>query len=170
MQPAAKPPALRLRQGAIFLGGALLYALLVRTVLDFDWTPLLLGIVYLLAALAGGRDGGFWPTALVLVGWGIGVVAVREVELDVYEPGAHLAGAGAGALVAALLARAGRIEADPVGLGATVLAAGLLLALVPHVGVFEDFGLYVLLLGLVGAVNVMLALNPGRRDGSGPAP
>ncbi|HEV2061371.1 MAG TPA: hypothetical protein VGR12_00850 [Solirubrobacteraceae bacterium] len=169
MRPAAKPPQLRLRQGAIFLGGALLYALLVRTVLDFDWTPLLLGVVYLLAALAGGRDGGFWATACVLLGWGLGVVAVREIELDVYEPGAHLAGAGAGVLVAAILARADRVEADAVGLGATALAAGLLLALVPHVEVFHDFGLYVLLLGLVGALNVMLALSPGRRGGSGPS-
>lgn len=168
MRAEAKPPHLRLRQGAIFLGGALVYALLVRTILDFDWTPLLLGTVYLLAALAGGRDGGFWPTALVLLGWGIGVLAVRVAELELYEPGAHLAGAGAGILVAALLARAGRIEADPAGLGATALAGGLVLALVPHVEVFGEFGLYVLLLGLVGALNVMLALSPGRHAGSGP--
>ena len=43
-----------------------------------DWTipvtPLGIGLVYLLAAAVGGRRGGYWATATVLVGWGAAVV------------------------------------------------------------------------------------------------
>ena len=157
---------LRLRHGAIFLGGAILYLLLVEGPLDFDWTPLLLGLVYLLAALAGGREGGFWATALVLCGWGFGVVLAREVELDAPEAALDLAGVGAGIVVAALLARRG-FAIDLLGIGATALAGGVVYALQRNVDLVLEPGLYAFLLGLVGAFNVLLAVGP-RRDGERP--
>ena len=158
----AKSPWLRLRHGAIFLGGALAYPLLVYGPLDFDWTPLLLGLVYLLAALAGGREGGFWPTACVLCGWGLAVVLVREAELDVPEAAATLAGAGAGAVVAGLL------RADAVHVGAVALVGGVLYALQEHVDVILDPELYTIALGLVGAFNVLMAVGRPRHGGTPP--
>ena len=39
----------------------------------FYWTPLGIGLVYLAASIAGGRNGGYWSGALVLCGWGAAV-------------------------------------------------------------------------------------------------
>src|SRR5687767_12990850 len=156
-----KSPWLRLRQGAIFLGGALVYPLLVYGPLDFDWTPLLIGLVYLLAALAGGREGGFWPTACVLCGWGVAVVLVREADLETSEAAATLAGAGAGVVVAGL------VGGDVVSAGLVALAAGLLYALQDPLDVVLEPELWTIVLGLVGAANVLMAV--GRpRDGERP--
>ncbi len=167
MEMPAKSPWLRLRHGAIFLGGALIYPLLVYGPVDFDWTPAILGFVYLLAALAGGRDGGFWPTACVLCGWGLAVLLVREASLEVPEAAATLAGAGAGVVAAGLLARSG-FDVDFLGTGAVALVAGILYSLQGHVSVILEPGLYAITLGLVGAFNVLLAV--GRpRTGEAPA-
>jgi len=70
-----RPPSLRLRQGCAMLGGALVFAVIVGPGPDrFYLTPLGIGLVYLLAAAVGGRRGGYWATATVLVGWGAAVV------------------------------------------------------------------------------------------------
>ena len=165
----SKSPHLRLRQGAIFLGGALAYLLLVAGPLSFSWTPFLLGAVYLLAALAGGRDGGFWATACVLLGWGAGVLVARKLDLEVSESAAAVAGAGAGVLAAGLLAQRG-FDAGAVGAGATLLAAGLVYALQPHVDLVVEPGLWTILLGLVGAATGLLAVSPARGAGSAAGP
>lgn len=75
----AKPSRVRLLQGAIFMIGAVALAVLVGGgALSFSWTPALLGAIYLAAALAGGRDGGHWSTACVLLGWGTAVLLESE--------------------------------------------------------------------------------------------
>lgn len=55
-EPAAKPSAVRLRQGLALIGGAGVIELLAGIgPLDFFWTPLLVGLAYLAAAALGGR-------------------------------------------------------------------------------------------------------------------
>src|SRR5215213_3634379 len=71
-----KSPWLLLRQGAIFLGAALAYPLLVYGPLDFDWTPLLLGVVYLLAVLAGWGETRPGPREVTALAVAIGAVIV----------------------------------------------------------------------------------------------
>ncbi len=155
---ASKPSAVRVRQGLLLLAGGLALELLVAPdSLRFYWMPLIIGLTYLAAAAAGGRKGGYWATACVLVGWGLSVVLIGEIrprEVDV--SGAYLLGAGIGASVGALLIRA-KFEVGQLGLGVTVAAAGLLLALVGRSPeVLGDARTYALALGAVGVFNVLL--------------
>lgn len=154
---AQRSPAQRLRQGLVLLLGALVFAVVVGNGTErFAWTPLGIGLVYLTAAVAGGREGGYWATAIVLVGWGLAVFWAREGNPDLDRSGLYLAGAGAGATVGVLLARRG-FAVDALGLAATVLAAGVILALAPRwPEVIEEARTYALLVGAVGAVNVVV--------------
>lgn len=157
---ADKPGTVRLRQSLAMLAGALALQLLVGGgTLRFIWTPLLLGLTYLVVAGLGGRDGGHWPTACVLTGWGLSVVYVGEVRpQDVDLAGAYLVGAGAGVATGALLARAGFAISD-LGLGLTVVGGGLALALSPKwPAVLDEARTYALALGVVGLVNLILAV------------
>jgi len=75
--------ALRLRQGFVLLAGAIVFSLVVGSGPDtFYWTPLGIGLVYLAAAVVGGRAGGYWSGALVLVGWGAAVAYARWARPD----------------------------------------------------------------------------------------
>ncbi len=68
---SGRSPTLRLRQGFALLAGAVIFSLIVGSGPDtFYWTPLGIGLVHLAAASSGGREGGYWSGALVLVGWG----------------------------------------------------------------------------------------------------
>ena len=155
---AKKRSEVRLGQGLLLLAGGLALELLVaQGSLRFYWTPLVLGLAYLAAAAAGGRTGGHWATACVLVGWGLSVVVMGETRpRDIDVSGAYLLGAGAGVAVGALLSRA-KFEVSQLGLGVTVAAAGLVLALAQQAPeVLEDARTYALALGAVGLVNVAL--------------
>lgn len=160
-----RPPALRLRQGLALLAGALLVAVLLGgDARDFYYTPLGLGLAYLAAAALGGRRGGYWATAVVLVGWGAAVVWARKGRPDLDVAGLYLAGAGAGAVVGALLARRG-FAVDPLGAAATVLVAGILLSFAGQwPEVLEEARTYALLVGLVGVGNVVAGAM-GAEDG-----
>jgi hypothetical protein len=160
-----RSPHLRLRQAAILLGGGLAHLLLVAGPLGREWTPLVLGLVFALAAAAGGRDGGFWSLATVVSGWGLGLLAAREWGLDVPEAGAVLAGAGAGLVALEALRRRG-VAVDPLGPPLTVLAAGLVLMLEPHAAVIGEPGTWSIAIGLAGAVQALLALRPGSHAGT----
>lgn len=149
---------LRIRQGIILLAGALALVLLVAEgTLDFFWTPLIIGLTYLSAAAAGGREGSYWATACVLTGWGLAVMFIGEARpSDLDLTGTYLFGAGLGAVVGLLLRRSG-FEVSEMGLAATVTAAGLLLALSPAwPEVLDDARTYAALIGIVGLVNVGL--------------
>lgn len=130
-----------------------------RGPLGFAWTPLLLGAAYLAAALAGGRRGGHWSTACVLLGWGASVVIVTEygATLDVGVAPAYLAGAGLGALGAAGLERAG-FGADLLGVAAATLVAGVTFALSGRVAVLEQASTFAAALAVLAAVNLALTL------------
>lgn len=153
-----RPPDQRLRQGAVLLVAALVLALLLGDdPRRFFLVPIGLGVVYLLAALAGGRSGGYWATATVLVGWGAAVVLVKELRPELDTAGLYLLGAGLGAVAGELLARAG-VAVDPLGLAGTVVLAGAILALAPKVGAFTEARTFALAVGLVGLVNIVLAV------------
>ncbi len=150
-----KAASTRLVQGLILLVGALVLATAVdRSVSEFFWTPLALGMTYLVAAIAGGRDGGYWATALPLVGWGLAVVWYREVRPeDIDLAGAYLAGTGFGLVAAAVLDARG-VPVPLAGLAATVTGAGIILALSSRSEALTDATTYAVAVGLVGAVNV----------------
>lgn len=151
-----RPPALRLRQGLVLLAGALVFALVVGSDAGrFYLTPLGLGLIYLAAAAVGGRRGGYWATATVLVGWGLAVLWVRQGRPDLDTSGVYLLGAGLGATVGMLLERRG-VAVAPVGVAATVAAAGLLLAFAGRwPEVLEDATTYALLVGAIGLANAV---------------
>jgi hypothetical protein len=153
-----RPPQQRLRQGAVLLAGGLVLALVLGDEpRRFFFVPIGLGVVYLLAALAGGRRGSYWATALVLLGWGAAVVFVREARPDLDTAGLYLLGSGLGVVAGLLLARRG-LAVDPLGLGGTVVLAGAILTLAPQVAAFTEARTYALAVGLVGLVNVLLGL------------
>lgn len=154
-------PGLRLRQGLILLAGALAILLLIGgSHSGFLWTPLTVGLTYLVGALVGGRQGSYWATAVVLVGWGAAVGAVHAFSPNLDTAGVYLAGAGLGACAGAWLARH-NFAVDPLGMAATIAAAGVLLAFEPRfASVLGDARYYALFLAVVGVVNLALALAP----------
>lgn len=164
-----RPPSTRLRQGGALLVGALVFALVVGPdPAHFYLTPLGLGLIYLVAAGLGGRRGGYWATALVLIGWGAAVVVVREARPDLDTAGLYMLGAGAGAVIGVLLARRGFVV-DALGLAATITAAGALLAFAGQwPDVLEETRSYALLVGLVGLGNMVAGALGGGRSVSTP--
>ncbi|MGI8712173.1 MAG: hypothetical protein ACR2NR_03120 [Solirubrobacteraceae bacterium] len=148
---------MRLRQGFVLLVGALVIALAIgASPTGFYWTPLSLGLVYLVAALSGGRQGSYWATAVVLVGWGAAVVVIRQFNPDVDTSGLYLLGAGLGATVGMLLGRRG-FAVDPLGMTITVALGGAVLAVESrYSSVLGDARFYALLIGAVGLVNILL--------------
>ncbi len=142
----------------MFLAGAV--ALNVTVVPDdrrFYWTPLVIGLAYLAAAAAGGRRGGHWATACVLVGWGAAVVLAGAARPDLDIAGLYMAGSGLGAVVGLLLRRAG-VDVDPLGLAVAITAGGLILTFAAQApSVLEEARTYVGLLALVAVANLALA-------------
>lgn len=155
---SAKPAEVRVKQAVMLLVGAVvLSAFVAPSDRRFYWTPLVLGLAYLAAAVSGGRRGGHWATACVLVGWGAAVALVGATRPDLDAAGLYLAGAGVGTGAGMLLQRAG-VEVNPMGLATTIVAAGLILALAPRASdVLEDARTYAALLGVVAAANLVLA-------------
>ena len=162
MSPQALPRKVRIGRGAALLAGAAIYAALVYGPLEFLWTPFLLGVVYLAAAAAGGRRGGLWATGLVLTGWGIGVLMSNKLDMGVSTADGYLIGVGLAALVGGVLARSG-FSVDLVGVGATALIAGMAHTYAGDtIPALAEPWPYVVLLGVVGTVNLALALAPQR--------
>ncbi len=153
-----KPPGVRVAQAIMFLSGAL--ALNVAVVPDdrrFYWTPLVVGLAYLAAAAAGGRRGGHWATACVLVGWGAAVVFAGAARPDVDIAGLYMVGAGLGA-VGGLLSRRAGVEVDPLGLAVAITAGGLILTFAAQApSVLEEARTYAGLLALLAVANLALA-------------
>ena len=140
----------------MLLAGAIVFLLVVGTgPQTFYNTPLGIGLVYLAAAVVGGKQGGYWATAVVLVGWGAAVVYVRQVQPDLDLAGLYLAGAGIGATVGVLLSRAG-FAVDPLGATATVAIAGVILAFEPRwTDVLGEARTYALIVGAIGLGNAV---------------
>ncbi len=150
------PRAIRLRRAGVLGLGAVAYALLVGGPLDFVWTPFVLGVVYLVAAAAGGPEGGLWATACVLLGWGLGVLLWSQTDVEVERSAAEVFGVGLGVTAAAVLARRG-FASEFTGAGATVLFAGAVFLFGRSVDVVTEWWPYALLLALVAAFNLAQA-------------
>jgi len=160
-----KPRAQRIAQGLALAAGAVALELLVaRGSAPFYWTPLMIGIAYLAAAVLGGREGGHWATATVLCGWGLAVVWAGSSGPDLDTAGLYLAGAGAGASVGLVLRRAG-FEVDALGATVTVAAAGVVLALSPQASALVDARTYAVAVGVVALVNLVLGVQAERSPG-----
>lgn len=162
-----RTPANRIIQGLLLLAGAGLLEFAVGgDRIAFHWTPLILGLTYLVAALVDGPRGGYWATALALSGWGLAVAYLGEVRPpDVDVAGAYLAGVGLAGVAAAVLRGRGVALSD-VGFALTVAGAGLVLALSPRFEALVDATTYAIALGAVGIVNVVAGaarLRPGAR-------
>jgi len=158
---SSKAPGVRLNQAILLLAGALFLVFVVAPEADrFYWTPLTIGLAYLGAAIAGGRDGGHWATACALTGWGAAVVLAGAARPDLDVSGLYLTGAGLGAVAGLLLQRAG-FSVNPMGLAVTIAAGGLVLALTTQApGLLDDARTYAALIGAVAVVNIVLALAP----------
>lgn len=154
----AKAPDIRVNQAILLLAGALfLTAVVAPDDARFYWTPLTLGFAYLGAAIVGGRHGGHWATACALTGWGAAVVFAGAIRPELDVSGMYLAGAGLGMTAGLLLQRAG-FDVDALGLGVTVMAAGLILALTTQaVGVLDDARTFAAALAAVAVTNLALA-------------
>ncbi len=152
---STRTPAMRLRQGLVLLLGAVVFAAVVGPEPDrFYLTPLGLGLAYLAAAAAGGRRGGYWATAIVLVVWGLAVVWVREGRPDLDTAGVYMVAVGLGAIVGLLLARRG-VAVSALGLAGTIVLAGLSLAFATQWDELVEARSYAMVVGLVGLVNVV---------------
>lgn len=145
----------RVIQGLLLAGGAgLLEFSAGADRIAFYWTPLIIGTIYLLAAIVDGPRGGYWATALGLTGWGLAVAysgAVRPPDVDV--AGVYLAGVGLAGLAAALLRARGVVISD-AGLALTIVGAGAILALSPRSDALVDATTYAVAVGAVGVLNV----------------
>ena len=144
----------RIIQGALFVGGAgLLEFSAGADRIAFYWTPLIIGLIYLLAAVIDGPRGGYWATALALTGWGLAVAysgAVRPPDVDI--AGVYLAGVGLAGLAAALLRTRGFLISE-LGLSLAIVGAGLMLALSPRADALLDASIYAIAIAVVGALN-----------------
>lgn len=134
-------------------GAAVLYLLVELGDLAFHWTPLLVGLAYLVAAVVGGKPGSYWATACIITAWGLGVVLVSERSIDVTPEGGYLLAVGIGATVAALLGRGG-YAVDGLGIAATILAAGLFLVLVTRVDAVGRASTYSAGLAVIGLIRL----------------
>ena len=157
----SKPPGVRLSQAILLLAGALFLVVIVAPAEErFYWTPLTIGLAYLGAAIAGGRDGGHWATACALTGWGAAVVLAGAARPDLDVSGLYLTGAGLGVTAGLLLQRAG-FSVDPMGLAVTIVVGGLALALTTQApGLLDDARTYAALIAAVAIANVILARAP----------
>lgn len=147
----------------LIAGAAVLYVLEEVGNLRFYWTPLLVGLAYLVAAGVGGRRGSYWATATVITTWGAGVVLLANYDLRVTAEAGYLVAVGIGALAAAGLERAG-YALESLGVAAAILLAGLFFALQPRVEAFGRASTFAALLALVGLVRLA---GPERRAAAG---
>jgi len=91
--------------GVVFLIGAGLYALLQRSgTIDFNATPVSVGVIAIIAGLASNRRRAI-ATGLVLAGWGTAVLLVAQGAVPAARTTpAYMLGIGAGLMATAVLA------------------------------------------------------------------
>ena len=149
--------AVYINRAVLLLAGAAFLIVMVAPDDDrFYWTPSVLGLSFLAAAVAGPRTSGPWAPACVLVGWGAAVVFVRLAEPDLDTSGVYLAGAGAGVMAGTDLARRG-FAVDYTTLAATLVLAGAALALSATIAIFADAWTYAVLLGALAVAQFVQA-------------
>jgi len=155
-----QPRDVRIKQAIALLGGAGVLQLAVASgPLSFFWTPCFVGIAYLAAALAGGKQGGYWPTAVVFLTFGLTVGVLAEQRgLDVRVPAAYIASMGLAAMLGALLQRRGFVL-DLTGVGGAIFLAGLFYGLDRYwVDVLGRADTYAALIAIVGLWSLIAAV------------
>lgn len=154
-------------QGLVLLVGAGVFLALLSdggAGLGFHWTPVVLGAVYLVAALLGGPRGSYWATAVTLLAFGLGPVARFTFHANFSVASLYVVALGLTVLAADLLRRRG-VAISQVGVGATILAVGVVFAEQTHLDVVEKPGLYTAALAAVGVLRLVLGRRIARRDG-----
>lgn len=108
------------------LAGALVVSLAVAPLgpLPFYTTPLILGLTYLGAAAAAGRQATLWAPGLIITAWGGAVLLVFSHTLNADFPAVAVTALGVGATAAALLGRAG-FRVNGIAIALSILFAGL---------------------------------------------
>jgi hypothetical protein len=96
------------RRGLILLAGAVAVVLLVQPIgfLDYNFNPLLVGLVFLAAAAATGPRSPLWGAALVTTAWGVSQQIASNVDVS-WAGGMTTVAIGLGGLIAAYLATRG---------------------------------------------------------------
>jgi hypothetical protein len=120
----------RRSRGLVLIAGGAAVALLLEPVgpLALAWLPLLLGASYLLAAVAGGREGALWAPGIVVTVWGLGVlVALGEVGEGRPFGSTTTAALGLGTLLAVAATRVG-LRVSALAVAAPVALIGLVFA------------------------------------------
>jgi len=161
---APKAPKVRINQAVALLAGAVfLTAVVAPDDRRFYWTPLVIGLTYLVAAIVGGRNGGHWATACALTGWGAAVVFAGADRPDLDISGLYLAGAGAGIVAGLALRRAG-VPVSEMGMALTIAISGLILAFTTKApDVLGDARSYAAALAVVALANLALAVWPSAK-------
>jgi len=121
-QPVIPGPATGRWRWVAALAGALVVSLAVAPVgpLPFYTTPLILGLTYLAAAAAAGRQATLWAPGLIITAWGGAVLLVLSRTLNADFAAVAITALGVGATAAALLGRRGfRVDGIAVGAGST---------------------------------------------------
>lgn len=118
----AGPLLTRRRRGALALiAGALVEGVLVQQgIIEFFWTPLILGLTYLAAATAAGRKGALWAPGIVVTCWGVAVVLGVKQVLTFDASLSYYVAAAIGVAIALVLRYAVGLAAGPVGLVVSV--------------------------------------------------
>ncbi len=148
MQPMARsdtpiaPPA-----AAIAVGAAAYAALVGGLGVTFNATPLIVGVVALVAAGLGRTDR-LLPIAATLIGWGAAVLLVRDGPLpDAREAPAFLVGIALGLLAGHHLLRRMGSSASLVGGAWASLSGGLAFYLAYDVDALADWPVWTAFLG-----------------------
>lgn len=117
--------AARRRRGAALIVGGLAMLLLVQTgAVKFYYTPLIVGLTYLIGAAVSGRRGALWAPGIVTTCWGISVLlSVHGVVSNPHYMAFNIAAAIGVVLALTLRATVG-IAAGVVGL---VVSVGVIL-------------------------------------------
>jgi hypothetical protein len=159
---ADRRASVRLRQGLALLLGAVVFAAVVGPDPDrFYLTPLGLGLVYLAAAVVGGRRGGYWATAIVLLAWGAAVVWLRQGRPDLDTAGVYMTAVGCrrrGRHAARAPRDRGRRARTRRNDDPRRPRAGLR----PQWDILVEARAYALLVGVVGLVNAVWSAVAGR--------
>ncbi len=121
----------RRRRGALALiAGALVEGVLVQQgIIEFFWTPLILGLTYLAAATAAGRKGALWAPGIVVTCWGVAVVLGSKQVVTVDASLSYYVAAAIGVAIALVLRYAVGLAAGPVGLVVSVAAVAAVAAI-----------------------------------------